>query len=154
MSYRSTAPQEMRKTTKKLVKFWICTPFVPTFQRNRLPWFSTSILCTQVLSTLPYASSYDWPIYTFFPPHKFSIHLQKPSNSANWGGMFLWMSEQKKKLHGVKSLKVYHSLNNNRCENLKSYTDTSSPRSHSLPGSPIRKQAHLTSNSDVQLDKS
>ena len=42
-------------------------------------------------------------------------------------------------------------MNNNRRENLKSHTDTSSPGSYSIPGSPIRKQVHLTSNSDVQL---
>jgi len=36
--------------------------FVPMFQGNRLPSFSTSTVCAQVLSTLPYSSSYDWPI--------------------------------------------------------------------------------------------
>jgi len=64
------------------------------------------------------------------------------------------MPKQKKNLRGVKSLKEYHSLNNNRRENLKSYTDTSSPGSHSIPGSPVRKQVNVTSNSDVQLGKS
>jgi len=52
------------------------------------------------------------------------------------------MPEREKKLHGVKSLKEYRSLNNNRRENLKSYTDTSSPGSHSIPGSRLRKQVH------------
>jgi len=59
MPYYSTTPQKMRK---KMVKFWICTPFAPTFQRNRLPSFSSSIVSEQVLSTLLYSSSRDWPI--------------------------------------------------------------------------------------------